>query len=80
MARLQLYSRANCCLCDDMQAQLVAAGVVLEDIEILDVDQRPEWRALYGARVPVLLANDVEIASGRLTFETLAETTALLSA
>ena len=53
--RLTLYSRAECCLCDEMKAVIsrVAGKVALELCEI-DVDGSPELQARYGTEVPVL--------------------------
>lgn len=53
--RLTLYSRAECCLCDEMKAVIarVAGKVPLELCEI-DVDGSPELQARYGTEVPVL--------------------------
>jgi len=53
--RLTLYGRAWCHLCDDMLAALepfkAEFGLA---IEVVDVDQNPEWEERYGELVPVL--------------------------
>jgi len=53
--KLTLYSRKDCCLCDEMKAVVreVAAKIPLEIVEI-DVDGTPDLRDEFGAEVPVL--------------------------
>ena len=53
--QLTLYTRKDCCLCDDMKEviQRVAAGIPLVLNEI-DVDSAPELRERFGGEVPVL--------------------------
>ena len=61
-ARLIVFSRAWCHLCDDL---LAALGPVCEelgaDIEVVDVDSHPEFEKAHGERLPVVLggASDV---------------------
>jgi len=60
--RLTLYGRGYCHLCDDMihaLEQLRAEHGF--ELDVLDVDSRPEWERRYGERVPVLLHGDTEI-------------------
>jgi thiol-disulfide isomerase/thioredoxin len=58
-ARLTLYGRKYCHLCDDMAAALAplaaAAGV---EVQYVDVDADPALEARYGANVPVLSHGD----------------------
>lgn len=53
--QLTLYTRKDCCLCDDMKEIIrrVAARTPLQVTEI-DVDSAPEHRELFGSEVPVL--------------------------
>ena len=54
-ARLVLYGRAYCHLCDDMAAALqVLAAQYDFNLESVDVDAHPELEARYGELVPVL--------------------------
>lgn len=48
---LILYTRRGCCLCQDAEERLRAAGVAFER---RDVDTDPGWQAAYTFRVPVL--------------------------
>ena len=60
---LTLYTRHGCHLCEDFEEAL--RQMQLERpfaLEIRDVDARPEWRAAFNDRVPLLLAGDEEIA------------------
>jgi hypothetical protein len=54
--RLLLLSRPGCCLCDEMEDELLAEfGPQAFAVERVDVDSRPEWRQRYGLLIPVLL-------------------------
>ena len=57
-AHLTLYTRAGCCLCDEMKAAIraVAEKIPIE-LEEIDVDASAEWAERYGAEVPVLFVN-----------------------
>ena len=60
--KLTLYSRAECHLCDEMYAALLAYLPRFRfDIERIDVDRDPDLRHRYGARVPVLVVGEHEI-------------------
>ena len=61
-ARLVIYVRADCHLCEDMVGQLRELQAAYSfEIEHRDVDLRPAWRQTYGDKVPVLLCGEVEI-------------------
>lgn len=60
---LTLYTRRGCHLCEDFEQEL--RRLQLEqpfEVEIRDVDARPEWRAAYNDQVPLLLAGAEEIS------------------
>jgi glutaredoxin len=67
-ARLTLYSRKDCCLCDEMKASIRAAArkIPVDFIEI-DVDTSRELIERYGAEVPVLLINGRKAFKYRVT-------------
>jgi glutaredoxin len=54
-SKLVLYSRADCCLCDEMKDAIrqVAAKIPL-DLEEVDVDSSPQLKDQFGDEVPVL--------------------------
>jgi glutaredoxin len=55
---LTLYTRKDCCLCEEMKAVLrrVAENFAFT-LQELDVDSSAELQAKYGSEVPVLLVN-----------------------
>ena len=57
-AELVIYTRKDCCLCDEMKAVIhqVAAQTPLA-LEEIDVDGAPEIQEEYGSQVPVLFIN-----------------------
>jgi len=66
--RLTLYTRKDCCLCEDMKASIRAAGrkVAIDLVEV-DVDASPDLVERYGAEVPVLFVNGRKAFKYRLT-------------
>ena len=67
-AKLTLYSRKDCCLCDDMKAVIrqVAANLPLE-IDEIDVDGSPDLREKFGDEVPVLFIDGRKAFKYRVT-------------
>jgi len=67
-AQLLLYSRKNCCLCDEMKNVIhrVAARVPLA-LEEIDVDSSPELAQQYGNDVPLLFVNGRKAFKYRVT-------------
>lgn len=60
---LTLYTRHGCHLCEDFEQELrrLQQDTPFE-VEIRDVDARPDWRAAYNDQVPLLLADTQEIS------------------
>jgi glutaredoxin len=55
MAKVTLYTRAGCCLCDQARQVLSSARRrAAFDLEEIDIDRHPEWLALYNEEVPVI--------------------------
>jgi len=67
-AQLLLYSRKDCCLCDEMKNVIhrVAARVPLA-LEEIDVDSSPELAQQYGNDVPLLFVNGRKAFKYRVT-------------
>ena len=67
-AKLTLYTRQNCCLCDEMKAVIkkVSADLPLE-IDEIDVDGSSELREKFGNEVPVLLIDGRKAFKYRVT-------------
>ncbi len=55
MRTIQLYSKANCHLCDEAKVLLDGlARRVPFKVDVVDVEQDPVWRSLLGEHVPVV--------------------------
>jgi glutaredoxin len=60
-AKVTLYTRVGCCLCDDAKRVIEEAGRRVEfDYEELDIDEDPALRQLYNDEVPVIAINAVK--------------------
>jgi len=67
-ARLLLYTRKDCCLCEEMKATLHrVADRVSFALEEIDVDTSPVLQEKYGNDVPVLFINGRKAFKYRLT-------------
>jgi glutaredoxin len=66
--QLLLYSREDCCLCDEMKAVIrrVADRIPLV-LDEVDVDSSPELAQEYGNEVPVLFVNGRKAFKYRVT-------------
>ena len=71
--KLALYTRKDCCLCDEMKAIVneFAASLPIE-IDEIDVDGSPELRDKLGNEVPVLFIDGRKAFKYRLTTAELA--------
>lgn len=58
-----LYTRQNCCLCDEAKAILRSHGLSIEEI---DVDAQPALREKYNDWVPVVVIDGKERFRGRI--------------
>jgi glutaredoxin len=67
-AELRLYTRKDCCLCQEMKAVLseVSARVPFA-LEEIDIDESAELREQFGHEVPVLFINGRKAFKYRLT-------------
>jgi len=72
---LVVFSRRGCHLCDVLidEVRRAVAGQRVR-VNVIDVDSDPNLTARYGARVPVLVANDEEVCHFRLDRERLSAT------
>jgi len=67
LARLTLFSRRDCHLCDEMAAELAALKATHRfDLDVVDVDANLESARRYGDRVPVLTHGPRELCHARL--------------
>jgi glutaredoxin len=66
-ARVVMYTRAGCHLCDEAWQMLEALAARYPlDLEAVDVDGDPELAQLHGDRVPVIVVNGKERFWGRI--------------
>jgi hypothetical protein len=71
-ARLVLYSRNFCHLCEEMYVALDALrGDLRFDLDVVDVDSDPQLEQHFNELVPVLMHGDRELARWRLDSEAL---------
>jgi len=64
MIALTVLSRSYCHLCDDMIAALEefrGRFSLAMNVDVIDIDGRPDLEARWGDKVPVLLAGETEI-------------------
>ena len=66
--QLTLYSRKDCCLCEEMKGVVrQVAGRLPLEMEEIDVDSAPDLQEKYGAEVPVLFINGRKAFKVRVT-------------
>lgn len=63
MAKLTLYSRPECHLCEAMLADLVPLLREEDTVETVDVDSSVALERRYGLRIPVLCSGEIEVSS-----------------
>jgi glutaredoxin len=60
MTKVTLYTKSDCCLCDDARDAIDRAGRELFfQVEEVDITSDPELEARYGTRIPVVLLDGV---------------------
>lgn len=65
--KLTVLGRSDCHLCEEMLSALRhLQGRFSFEIDVVDVDSRPELEARWGDKVPVLLEGGIEICRYRL--------------
>ena len=67
-ARVTLYTRPGCHLCEEAKRAMLAARCeALYTLREINIDLDPELTRRYGWDIPVVLINDVETFRHRLT-------------
>jgi glutaredoxin len=67
-AKLTLYSRKDCCLCDEMKAVIQSVrGNIPFDLDEIDIDSSPELQAKFCEEVPVLFIDGRKAFKYRVT-------------
>ena len=54
MRTIQVYSRQGCHLCEVLLESLLPMVRGTFEVEVLDIDTRPDWRSQYDTRIPVV--------------------------
>lgn len=68
--RLTVYSRAWCHLCDDLLAALAPIAARYDvPVDVVDVDSNEALETQHGERVPVLVADGIELCHYHLDAE-----------
>jgi glutaredoxin len=68
MLTLTLYSRPECCLCEEMKAVLAQVRQdILFDLAEIDISTDPTLEARFGQEIPVLFVNGRKAFKYRLT-------------
>jgi glutaredoxin len=71
--KLTLYSRQDCCLCDEMKAIIREVALTIPlDLEVIDVDGSAELREKFGNDIPVLFVDGKKAFKYRVTESALA--------
>ncbi len=52
--RIRVYSRQGCHLCEQLVEEMLPLIRNRLDLEIVDIDTRPEWISEFGTRIPVV--------------------------
>ena len=73
MPTLHVYSRRGCHLCEVLIEDLLPLLRGRMAIEVRDIDTRPEWRAKYDFRVPVVEYGDRLVSEYPLDHKAVAE-------
>jgi glutaredoxin len=68
MLTLTLYSRPDCCLCEEMKAVLTQVRRDISfDLEEINISTDPELETRFGQEIPVLFVNGRKAFKYRLT-------------
>ena len=51
---LRVYSRPGCHLCEELVESLLPLIRGRLELEVVDIDSRPEWQEEFGIRIPVV--------------------------
>jgi glutaredoxin len=66
--KLTLYSRQDCCLCDEMKKIIREVAVKIPiDLEEVDIDASADLREKFGDQVPVLFVDNRKSFKYRVT-------------
>lgn len=70
MNEVTVFTRSGCHLCEVVIEELEPlCRAARASMRVLDVDSDPQWRELYGLRVPVVLGGGEELSGAPLDRE-----------
>ena len=70
MAKVTLYTRAGCCLCDEAKQVLaLARGRRSFEYEEVDIDRQTEWLPVYNEEVPVVAIDGLKAFKYRVELD-----------
>jgi glutaredoxin len=73
-ARVTLYTRAGCHLCDDALDVVAAACAASgSEYQLVDIDAQPELREKYGDQVPVVTVDGNTVGFWRIDKDVLTQ-------
>lgn len=61
-----LYGKTDCSACDEFKSRLDEEGI---SYHLIDIDGDPEMMHRYGARIPVLVAGNLEVCEGIFNYQ-----------
>lgn len=65
-ARISVYSRPGCHLCDELLDALLPLVRGRATVEVRDIDTREDWQRQYSTRIPVVEIDDSFVCQYRL--------------
>jgi predicted thioredoxin/glutaredoxin len=51
---IRVYSRPGCHLCEQLIEALLPRARGRAEVDVVDIDSRPDWQADFGTRIPVV--------------------------
>jgi len=73
-ARVTMYTRAGCHLCDDaLEVVAAACAASGSDFQLVDVDADPDLRDRFGEKVPVVTVDGQPVGFWRIDPQVLAQ-------
>ena len=63
---LRVYSKPGCHLCEILIEELMPLVRGRLDLEVVDIESRPEWLRDYGSRIPLVEYNEAMVCQYQL--------------
>ena len=63
---LRVYSKPGCHLCEILIEELLPLVRGRMDVEVVDIESRPDWLRDYGVRIPVVEFNSEPVCQYKL--------------